>query len=108
MRYESIARMRRLFEEYDLIVTPTTLLPPSEVTPKPAALTQPQAHGYTRYTRLINFTGLTAASVPCGFVRGLPVGLHVIGKPNGEAGVLRACRALEEIAPWTDRHPALP
>ena len=44
-----------------------------------------------------------AATIPCGFVDGLPVGLQIVGRPNQEAAVLRASRAFEQLQPWV--HP---
>ena len=39
-----------------------------------------------------------ALSLPCGFTKsGLPVGLQVIGPPNGDAGVIAGAAALEGI-----------
>ena len=55
-----------------------------------------------------NLTGQPAASVPCGFdSRGLPVGLHVIGRAYEDSLVLRACRAFEQAQPWAARRPAV-
>ena len=49
--------------------------------------------------------GLPVASVPCGFVDGLPVGLALVGRPRGEATVLRAAHAYQRETDWHDRRP---
>ncbi|MCX5804967.1 MAG: Asp-tRNA(Asn)/Glu-tRNA(Gln) amidotransferase subunit GatA [Proteobacteria bacterium] len=53
------------------------------------------------FTIPVNLAGLPAMSVPCGFDNaGLPIGLHIIGKPLGEAGIMQAAYALEaELKP---------
>jgi amidase len=51
---------------------------------------------WLRFAFLATVTGLPAISVPVGLgPRGLPVGLQLIGKPRGEAGLLAAARAVE-------------
>src|SRR5438128_30985 len=50
---------------------------------------------WTPLTYTCNVTGLPAATVPCGFVAGLPVGLQVIGRRGADALVLRAAAAFE-------------
>jgi Asp-tRNA(Asn)/Glu-tRNA(Gln) amidotransferase A subunit family amidase len=60
---------------------------------------------YVKYTMRANLAGCCAASVPAGFVDGMPVGLQVIGRPGEELTVLRVARALEQIRPWADRRP---
>lgn len=63
----------------------------------------------TRLTRLWNFTGLPAVSVPCGFGKsGLPVGLEVIGRAMDEATVLAVAHAYEQATPWHTRRPPEP
>ena len=52
-------------------------------------------------------SGQTAASIPCGFSDGMPVGLHVIGQTGDEATVLRASAAYEEAFPWADARPSI-
>jgi aspartyl-tRNA(Asn)/glutamyl-tRNA(Gln) amidotransferase subunit A len=48
---------------------------------------------------------MPAASVPCGFSGGLPVGLQVMGPAFAEAMVLRVARAYEVATSWS-RQPA--
>jgi len=109
VRFEVIEQFRQVFERYDLIVTPTVTMTAPKVKPPDTALFSNfdwiiSALGITG---MINFTGLTAATVPCGFVDGLPVGLHIIGKRNDEATVLRASRAIEQALPWAQHRPPL-
>jgi aspartyl-tRNA(Asn)/glutamyl-tRNA(Gln) amidotransferase subunit A len=50
-----------------------------------------------RNTRPVNVWGLPAISIPCGLTsQGLPMGLQIIGPPNGELKVLRAAHAFEQ------------
>jgi aspartyl-tRNA(Asn)/glutamyl-tRNA(Gln) amidotransferase subunit A len=51
--------------------------------------------------------GLPAASVPCGFVDGLPVGLALVGGRFAEATVLRAAHAFQQVTDWHERRPPL-
>ena len=63
----------------------------------------------TRFVRLINFVGLPAVSVPCGFgADGLPVGLQIVGRSNEEATVLAIAHAYEQATPWHTRRPPEP
>jgi len=52
-----------------------------------------------------NLTGYPAISVPCGFRKGLPVGLQIIGKPFDEGTILRAAYTFERN---TDYHKCRP
>ncbi len=96
-------RFEEMLEEYDLLMSPTMPTvafpvgqPPKEVDGKGL----PPHLGYIPFTFPINMSGQTAASIPCGFSEGMPVGLHVIGKAGDEATVLRASAAYEEAHPW--------
>ena len=52
-------------------------------------------------------THLPALSVPCGFTAaGLPIGLHIAGRPFDEATVLRVGHAYEQAKDWHRRRPA--
>ena len=61
----------------------------------------------TSYTYIANVLGLPAASVPCGFVDGLPIGLQIIGRRLEDATVMRAAQAYSTLRPWMDSHPAI-
>jgi len=59
------------------------------------------------YTIPVNLAGVPGISVPCGFVRGLPVGLQLIGRAFGEAAVLNAAFAYEQATPHHTARPPL-
>ena len=52
--------------------------------------------------------GLPAASVPCGFVDGLPAGLALAGRRLEEETVLRAAHAFQQVTDWHERRPPVP
>lgn len=98
------ARFEQLFQEFDLIATPTMHVTAPLV---PQGWGTPYSDPWmgTAFTGIANLLGLPAASYPAGLSHGLPVGLQLIGRAWDEATVLRACRALELAAPWTHRAP---
>jgi aspartyl-tRNA(Asn)/glutamyl-tRNA(Gln) amidotransferase subunit A len=51
--------------------------------------------------------GLPVASVPCGFVDGLPVGLALVGPRFAEATVLRLAQAFQMTTDWHERRPPI-
>ena len=61
----------------------------------------------TRLTRWVNYLGVPALAVPCGFdSRGLPIGLQLVGRPFSEAKLLAAGRAFQRATDWHTRVPA--
>ncbi|HCV28281.1 MAG TPA: amidase [Dehalococcoidia bacterium] len=104
---------RRLFERYDLVLSPTLATtafrvddgPPLEIGGR--AMDADRAFWtWSPFTYSVNIAGHPAASVPCGFDRaGLPVGLHLIGGFGAEETVLAASAAFEEARPWADKRP---
>jgi Asp-tRNA(Asn)/Glu-tRNA(Gln) amidotransferase A subunit family amidase len=50
---------------------------------------------------------LPVASVPCGFVDGLPVGLALVGPRFGEATVLRLAHAFQTVTDWHEQRPPI-
>ena len=57
------------------------------------------------YTIGANLAGLPGISVPCGFVEGLPVGLHLVGPHFGESALLRCAHQYQQQTDW---HVACP
>ena len=103
-------RVRTFLESRDLLILPTTAVPPFPVEQAyPTAINGKPLDNYIQWAYLtygITVTGLPVVSVPCGFTRaGLPVGLQIVGRRRQEAAVLRAAAAFEAAAPWADRIP---
>jgi aspartyl-tRNA(Asn)/glutamyl-tRNA(Gln) amidotransferase subunit A len=100
--------MRKVFERYDLLVTPTISVPPFElgiVGPREVA-GRPVVHLGWTLCYPFNLTGQPAITVPCGFTPdGLPVGLQIVGRRYADADVLRAAAAFERARPWADHRP---
>jgi aspartyl-tRNA(Asn)/glutamyl-tRNA(Gln) amidotransferase subunit A len=91
------------FKKVDLLVTPTTPAPAfrfGEKTDDPL-----QMYLSDIFTATINLVGVPALSLPCGVSgQGLPLGLQIIGRPFGEADLLRAGAALEAELEFRFRH----
>ncbi len=102
--------MRRFMEGYDLLLTPAlpiTAFVAGADRPEPVATEGGANLDWTPFTYPFNLTGQPAATVPCGFVDGLPVGLQIVGRWRDDATVLLAAAAFEAIAPWAGSWPDL-
>lgn len=93
----------QVFNDYDLIIGPTTPTPAFKIGEK---VTDP----LTMYMNDIltipaNLAGLPAASIPAGFVDGMPVGLHLIGKSFDEATLFQVADAFESANDYLDQLP---
>jgi Asp-tRNA(Asn)/Glu-tRNA(Gln) amidotransferase A subunit family amidase len=109
-----VDQIRGVHQRYDVLLTPTIdqiapLIPDDWSYPYASREAGPAEaiRQYVKYTMRVNLAGCCAASVPAGFVNGMPVGLQVIGRPGEELTVLRVARALEQIRPWADKRPDL-
>jgi aspartyl-tRNA(Asn)/glutamyl-tRNA(Gln) amidotransferase subunit A len=61
-----------------------------------------------RNTRVFNYLGLPAFSVPCGFTKsGLPCGFQLVGRPFDEARLFQAARAYERETDWARQAPKI-
>jgi aspartyl-tRNA(Asn)/glutamyl-tRNA(Gln) amidotransferase subunit A len=97
------AAWEAFMRDWDLVLTPT--LP---ITAFPAGLDQPgsvagrrtEYLSWTAFTYPFNVSGQPAASVPCGTVDGLPVGLQIVGRRGEDSLVLRAAAAFERAHGW--------
>lgn len=105
------AKFATLMQTYDLILTPTMAVPAFPIGQQPQTIAGHAVNafwGALPFTYPINMTGHPAASVPCGFsADGMPIGLHLIGRRDDEATVLRASAAFEQARPWADKRPPI-
>jgi Asp-tRNA(Asn)/Glu-tRNA(Gln) amidotransferase A subunit family amidase len=108
-RYALREEIRRFFEHYDLLLTPTLPVPAFEAGVNvPPELQDRNVVSWVYYTYPFNLSGNPAASIPCGFTPdGLPVGLQAVAATNREADVLRLAAAFESARPWANDHPEL-
>jgi aspartyl-tRNA(Asn)/glutamyl-tRNA(Gln) amidotransferase subunit A len=99
-----------VFEQFDLLVTPTVPYdPPSAKGPLLAEVEgrrQPEAN-VGSFTMPFNLSWHPAATVRCGRSRaGLPVGLQIVGPRHRDDLVLQAAYAFEQARPWAHEWPA--
>jgi aspartyl-tRNA(Asn)/glutamyl-tRNA(Gln) amidotransferase subunit A len=88
----------KVFENYDVVIGPTTPTPAFKVGEK---ISDPLTmYANDILTIPMNLAGVPAISVPCGLVNGLPVGLQIIGKAFDEATIYRVAHAYEQAAGW--------
>ncbi|HWP45613.1 MAG TPA: amidase [Candidatus Limnocylindrales bacterium] len=110
-RVEFWQKVRKFFEKYDLLLTPSVAVPPFQIginSPPEIAGEKISWINWTPFTYPFNLTGQPAATVPCGWTQdGLPVGLQIVGRRYDEATVLRASAAFERAKPWANKRPKL-
>ena len=106
-------RMARFFDRYDLLLCPAAIVLPFPITR--TAVEAVAGHRFDNYvawlaiTFSISLTACPALSLPCGFSSGgLPVGLQMVGRPRGDAGLLSAAAALEAELGLADAVPIDP
>ena len=108
--------MLTLFERFDALALPSAQVWPFDAELRwPTHIAGREMDTYHRWMEVViyaTFAGLPCISVPAGFgVAGLPMGLQLIGKPQGEAALLRLARAYEvaaqDVIGVRPREPAL-
>jgi aspartyl-tRNA(Asn)/glutamyl-tRNA(Gln) amidotransferase subunit A len=100
--------LRAVFERVALRAAPEM-----PVVAPPIGETEVEVHGERIPFRLAlipfnspwSLAGLPVASVPAGFVDGLPVGLALVGRPRDEQTVLQAAHAFQCATDWHERRP---
>jgi aspartyl-tRNA(Asn)/glutamyl-tRNA(Gln) amidotransferase subunit A len=89
----------------DLLVTPTTAVPPPTIEEAVRLGIEVELN---RNTAPFNVYGLPTISIPCGFTSsGLPIGMQISGPRFGEAEVLALAHAYEQATDWHTRRPHL-
>jgi amidase len=97
-------RMQELFERFDHLLTPTMAVPPFPVEQNyPDTVAGKPMKTYVDWlapTFVLSLTGLPVASVPCGRDGGgMPVGLQIVGRPEGEEAVLALAAVFQGLCP---------
>ncbi len=101
----------KLFDQYDILITPTMPTeafaakgpPPAEIDGHPISLLMAVAFTYP-----FNLSGHPAASVRAGLTKnGLPAGLQIVAPHYREDLILQASRAYERERPWNDNWPEI-
>jgi aspartyl-tRNA(Asn)/glutamyl-tRNA(Gln) amidotransferase subunit A len=89
--------MHAFHRDYDLLLTPTVPITAFAAgVDTPDATRFPQWFDWTPLTWPFNLTRQPAASVPCGFVEGLPIGLQIVGPMFAEQNIFRASWCVEQ------------
>jgi aspartyl-tRNA(Asn)/glutamyl-tRNA(Gln) amidotransferase subunit A len=105
-REQLVVDTARLFDEVDVLMTPTTAVPafpaegppPDEIDGVPA---RPLGASATPFTMLANLCWNPAISVPAGQTSaGLPVGLQIVARRHHDEIPLRLGRIWEQTRPW--------
>jgi amidase len=105
-------RTQAFFERYDLLLCPTTSVPPfpaDRLFPSAVAgkSIENRIESYL-LTYAFSMVSVPAVSVPAGWTaNNLPVGLQIVGKRLADAEVLKAAASFERIAPWAGRRPSV-
>lgn len=97
------------WSNFDVLLTPTLASLPVGVGAlrndgNPAADFEAQK-AFTPFTAVVNMTGQPAMSVPVMWTsEGLPVGMHLVGRPFDEPLLIGLASQLEQAAPWQHRY----
>ena len=99
----SSATISQGFRVVDVIAGPTTPTPAFKLGDK----TDDPITMYLNdiYTIGANLAGLPGMSTPCGFVDGLPVGLHLVGPHWSEETLLRTAHQYQQQTDWHTQCP---
>lgn len=103
----------RFFLKYDILLTPTLGEPPVSLGAFDSSPENPleglrRAEAFVPFTPICNATGQPAMSVPLYWnAKGLPVGVHFVGRFGDEATLFRLAAQLESARPWAGRRPTL-
>jgi aspartyl-tRNA(Asn)/glutamyl-tRNA(Gln) amidotransferase subunit A len=101
-------QVQPLFERYDLLAAPVMPIVAPLIGEDPVELRGeriPVRLAVIPFNSPWSCLGLPVASVPCGFVDGLPVGLALVGRRGADGTVLRAAQRFQQATDWHERHP---
>lgn len=94
--------MRAFFATYDLLLCPSTIVPPFPVEQRYVSeCNGVRFDNYVEWLTIVSAITLTASpaiSIPCGFTSdGLPIGLQIVAPGRGEARLLSGAKFIETV-----------
>jgi aspartyl-tRNA(Asn)/glutamyl-tRNA(Gln) amidotransferase subunit A len=116
---EALSLRTRVVQDYidtvfagaDLVHLPAVSIPVptiAETTTDDPQSVATRLNAITHCTRGINYLGLPAASVPAGPTdNGMPSAFQLVGRPFGEAQILRAADAYQRVTQRHQQHPQM-
>jgi amidase len=105
------AKVNRIFDDYDLLLTPTIPSLPRSVGVLDgigSLRASLRAVPYVAYTAVWNVCGNPAASVPAGLTpNGVPLAVQLVAPPSGETTLLAVAAQLERATGWPAARPPI-
>jgi amidase len=105
-------RIIAVWDDLDVLITPTLAKPPIEIGALRPAEGEPpiqmlmNSASWVPFTPVFNVTGQPAVSLPMHWSDdGLPIGVQFVGAPAAEELLLSLAAQLEQARPWADRRP---
>ena len=110
-RAGTTARITNLWDEFDVLVTPTlakTAIAAEGGYGKPALMAIDIAGRFAPFTPVFNVTGQPAISIPAGVgTDGLPLAVQLVGRVGAEDMLYALAGQIEQAAPWAQRRPTV-
>ncbi len=95
----------KVFEKFDAIITPTsptTAFKLGEKANDPLSMYLSDI-----YTTSVNLAGIPAISIPCGFSKGMPIGLQIMARAFAEEMIFRIAYTFEQNTEWHKTKPKI-
>ncbi|HEY8613846.1 MAG TPA: amidase [Roseomonas sp.] len=106
-------RLMDFLDDHEFLICPTAIMAPFPCEWR--RVERLGAHDFDSYidwiaiTFTLSLTACPVISIPCGFTQeGMPVGLQILGRPRGEAALLRMAAWCEAVLGALGRHPIDP
>jgi amidase len=110
-RARTTARITALWEEFDVLLTPTlakTAIGAEGGYGKAAPAAIDIAGRFAPFTPIFNVTGQPAISIPAGVgTDGLPLAVQLVGRVGAEDTLYSLAGQIEAAAPWAQRRPTV-
>ena len=99
------SEMNDAFQKYDALITPTSPTVAFNLGAKTADPVQMYLSDIC--TIPANISGIPSISIPCGFDRGLPIGMQIMGPVLSEVELLNIAFSYEQATDWHNIGPSL-